>query len=56
MIQSILDERPDVIAFQEPREEQVDDLAEGLAPTYECASVLVWAGGDVSSIMSIHCG
>lgn len=48
MIRSILAEQPDVIAFQEPREEQVKDLEEGLAPKYSCVSILVWEGGDVS--------
>lgn len=47
MIQSIIDHKPDIIGFQEPRQEQVDDLSIGLAPLWNCTSQLIWKGGDV---------
>lgn len=48
MIQDILDQQPDIISFQEPRQAQVNDLAAGLQDVYNCTQMTVWAGGDVS--------
>lgn len=53
MIQSIISAKPDVIGFQEPRQEQVDDLTDGLTPLWSCTSQLIWNGGDVSFSVTI---
>lgn len=52
MIQDILDQQPDIISFQESRKVQVDDLIVGLQDVYNCTSITVWNGGDVSFLVS----
>ncbi|KAK9897072.1 hypothetical protein P389DRAFT_202634 [Cystobasidium minutum MCA 4210] len=46
MIQSIKEQKGDVISFQEPRAEQVKDLKDGLRDGFDCTSITVWKDGD----------